>query len=1677
MTRISGSFGGSGGGNGSKPKMANDGLNSTQYAKVVDLLSEGEIAGLKNGHRSIFFDNTPLATPGRSGSYRRFGTTITVSLKSHGFAIGQLVYLEFLSGFAATGSYTIASVAENTFTITSTDSGITSGTVFCSSSYTRTGNTIVVTSNEHRLSTGDVVYLQFVSGLAVTDSYEIQDHTTDTFTVESNQIGSTDGNVLWSTYNFEEVEIYERVGTQSQGFVPFANAIESEQTVNVTVTKSVPVVRTISNVNVDAARITLTFPTLQEIQNDGDIKGAEVKIQIWVQYDGAGFDLVARDTVKGRTADQYQRDYLVPLTSTKPADIKVVRVTDDAPSSKLQDSFTWSTYTEITYGRFNYPNTALVALRVNAEQFSSIPNRSYLVRGVKIRIPNNATVDSSNGRLIYTGLWDGTFGAAQWCSDPAWILWDLLISKRYGTGDFLQASKLDKWAFYSASQYCNELVPDGLGGQEPRFSCNVNIQAAEEVYKTINDMCSVFRAMPYWSTGNLTISQDKPSDPVYLFTLANVSTEGFSYQSSSQKTRPTAVVVSYLDLEIRDIAYEFVEDAAAIAKYGVITREISAFACTSRGQANRIGRWMLYAEQHENEIISFTASIDAGIIVRPGQVIEVADPLRAGQRRGGRIASATTLQVQVDDPAGITAGNDRTLSVLLPNGTLETRNVSVVSGHYITVTSPFSHAPNPNSVWVYQTDDLLASTWRVLSVTEKEKAQYEISAIAYNSSKYSYIENDLKLQMRDVSNLNGLPAAPVNLTISETLYYYQGQVRAKIIANWMSVIGVNQYQVHWRKGNGNWTVVTKVGPDYEILDITPGIFEFKVYSLSAGFKLSAKAATGAITALGKTAPPSNVSGLAATVDPVIGATLSWTPVADIDIDFYEIRLGSNWSSATVLNQVKGNAYKIGYLTDLTQTFLVKAVDTSGVYSAGSASVSVAISPPNSVAVSKQIQDPVVVLSWQQPVLTTYAISYYLVTYGDSYGTSTEIARVNSTSFSVPATWTGARKFWVAPVDIVGTVAVSPDSVSVLISQAAAPVVSGVVRGSTARLNWSAVSGTLATRSYQIRRGVTFETATILASITGTTYTLQADWSGLETFWVVAIDGNGVFGAAGSAILGVTGAPAPTISSTFAGQNVVLNWTSVKGTLNTDFYEIRRGEIFSTAVAIGTAYTTMHTLRVDWSGSQRFWVVAVDANGLFGTEASVDIVVAVPSVPAISQQVIDNNVLLRWTGSRTTLPIEYYEVRKGASWDTATLIGTKQGRFTTVFESQSGMYTYWLAGVDSAGNYGNAGSVNALVNQPPDYVLQLDRNSTWEGIKTNIYTSNQGGTYSQVGTEITVSSIAHGYSAGEYLYIDFVSGTAVDGTYQVVTATVNSFTITTATSATTSGACNIVTKFGQIVNVNTTETWQTHFTSRGYDTPQDQVSAGYSYYLMPTTTTAAYEEEFDYGAVLAGTKISATLTSTNIAGLTTITPTVLVRGVTSISATYSQSGTTITVTSTAHGLGVGDRVWLDFTSGTATDNTYTVATVAADSFTVTATSPASTSGSVGWIRWTVYSGVNEVYATSFRYFRVRYDFSSTGGDDLLLLNNLNVRLDSKIRNDAGTGIANSGDSGGTVVNFNVDFVDVQSITVTPITPVPAAAVIAVYDFVDVPDPDSFKVLLYNTSGTRVSGNFSWSARGV
>jgi len=697
-----------------------------------------------------------------------------------------------------------------------------------------------------------------------------------------------------SDFNFQDVTFNPRFGTADQAKIQGIESSSSVTSVAVIVSQSVPVTRQITNSNVDAVNVTITFPQLQRATDEGDLLGSSVQLKISIQYNSGGFTDVITDTVTGRTADAYQRDYRINLTGAFPVDIRVSRLTPDSTTTNLVDSFQWTSFGEIVDDSNTYANSAYTSLRLDSMQFQSIPSRKYRIRGIKVRIPGagangsgSPTIDSATGRIVYPDgyIFNGVMGAAQWCSCPAMVLLDLLLDTRYGLGNHITESSLDLFSFVTASKFANTLVSDGLGGQEARFSCNVNIQASSEAFDLINELSGVMRCMPIWSAGSILLAQDSPKDASYLFNLSNVTSEGFSYSGSGLKTRNTVVSVSYFNMDSREIDYEVYEDADAIAKFGIIIKKVKGYACTSRGQARRLARAILFSEQNESEVCSFKTSIDSGVVVRPGAVIEIADPVRSGVRRGGRVSAATTTQITVDNTSAtdLSASNNAKLSVILPNGTFEQKDVLSISGAVITVNSPYSQTPNVNTVWMLTNDTIQSQKFRVITVEEKGGINYEITALSYVDAKYAFIEDGSSLPSRAISILN-LPKNPPNaLQAEEKIVVINNQAVSKLIVSWQAVIGVTQYQVNYRFNNGNFVSTTVSSPDFEILNSDVGTYEIQVFSYNAALQTSSTSSNITFNAIGKTALPSNVTGL--TAEPINEklVRLRWNLSSDVDV--------------------------------------------------------------------------------------------------------------------------------------------------------------------------------------------------------------------------------------------------------------------------------------------------------------------------------------------------------------------------------------------------------------------------------------------------------------------------------------------------------------------------------------------------------------------------------------------------------------------------------------------------------------------------------------------------------------------------------------------------------------------------------------------------------------------------
>ena len=777
-------------------------------------------------------------------------------------------------------------------------------------------------------------------------------------------------------FNFQDVTFKSKFGTSNQTAMSGIPAESRSPTgVGVTVTTSAPVTRQVTNTDVDAIIVTLTWPQIQVAEDDGDIRGDTVEYKIQVQYNSGGYTDVISTSVSGRTADAYARDHRINVTGAFPIDVRVVRVTADSTDSARVNAFQFTSLQEVIDNSSTYANSAYVALRLDSKQFNRIPSRKYRIRGVKVRIPGagasssgTPTVDNATGRIVYPSgyIFNGVMGAAVYTNCPAMCLLDLLTNTRYGLGDHVTDSSLDLFSFVAASKFANEEVDDGTGSgaKEARFSCNVNIQTPKEAFAAINDLAGVMRCMPIWSAGSVTISQDKPTTSSYLFNLANVGEGGFSYSGSSLKTRHSVVSVSYFNMDSKEVDFEVVEDATAISKLGTIVKQVKAFACTSRNQAARLGRAILFAEQNESETVTFATSIDAGIVVRPGSVIEINDPVRAGARRGGRVVAATTTTITIDalEQTGLPVLNDNpTISVILSDGTVEVGSISDFTNAVLTVNSvtkpdgttasAFTSAPNVNSPYLISSTTLQTQLFRVIQVEEQDDINYVITALSYVEGKYAFIEDNTALPTRTISILNQPASPPSALTVSEQTVVINSIARSKLIVDWQPQVGVTQYLVNYKIENGNYVSQVVFSSDFELLDTVKGTYTIQVFSYNARGEISSNFTETTFVAQGKTALPEDVSGL--TIEPINEqfVRLRFTQATAIDVlhggRVYIRHTNQTGGSATfqsaqdVIEAVAGNATEV-IAPALAGTYLLKFQDDGGRFSANAASVALSI---------------------------------------------------------------------------------------------------------------------------------------------------------------------------------------------------------------------------------------------------------------------------------------------------------------------------------------------------------------------------------------------------------------------------------------------------------------------------------------------------------------------------------------------------------------------------------------------------------------------------------------------------------------------------------------------------------------------------------------------------------------
>lgn len=733
--------------------------------------------------------------------------------------------------------------------------------------------------------------------------------------------------------NFEVVADF-RHGANDQDHIEGFPDISSESSINVELKSDTPWVRSISNMDIDAVRIRLKWGPLREQNVDnGDVNGITIKYAIDLQTDGSTWVEVLNTQISDKTSTNYERSHRIDLPKANTGwTIRVRRLTPNSTSEYISDKMYIDALTEVIDLKFSYPNTALLGLQYDAEAFSNVAKVAVDLKGIKLQVPSNYDPVSRT----YTGMWDGTFKRA-YTNNPAWIYYDLCTAKRYALGNRLTSAMLDKWSLYRLAQYCDQMVDDGKGGQEPRFTCNVYLQTTEDAYSILGKLAGVFRAISYWDGNSIVCDADIPQDTYFTYTRANVIDGIFEYSGTRARDRHTVAKVAWDNpTNHYKTEYVYVRDELAIAKLGVRIAEIDAWGCTSEGQAQRAGLWALKSEQLETRTVSFKVGLD-GYIPQPGKVIEIADELFSGRANGGRISavSADRKVITIDRDNVVCRAGDR-LVVNGEDGKAQSRIVSSKIGRLITVTVPFDSVAAQN-VWVVDAQDLKTMKFRVMSITQDEKHQFSITALQYEPAKYDAIDYGAFIDERPISIINPTIQEPVaSVAISSETMVQQGLSVETMIIAWPQAQGATKYQIEWRKDDGNWIKLPITGNNSaEVQGIYAGNYEARVTAISA-FDIASLPTYSVLTTLsGKQGLPPALANIAAT-GILFGYRLNWSfpAVGALDTAYTEIEIASTANGANAaqlgLFAYPTNSHVIqGMQPNLTRYFRGRLIDRIG----------------------------------------------------------------------------------------------------------------------------------------------------------------------------------------------------------------------------------------------------------------------------------------------------------------------------------------------------------------------------------------------------------------------------------------------------------------------------------------------------------------------------------------------------------------------------------------------------------------------------------------------------------------------------------------------------------------------------------------------------------------------------
>jgi len=744
--------------------------------------------------------------------------------------------------------------------------------------------------------------------------------------LDNTPINDASGNV-----NFQNVKWEWRTGSVDQSYIPGIPSIDNETTVNVELRNDSPWVRSITNTQLSAVRVRLAWPALQQQDDEGNVGGYRIEYAIDVATDGGSYKEALLEAVDGKTTTRYERSRRIDLpTATSGWKIRVRRLTANQNTNKIADTMLVAGLTEVIDAKLRYPNTALLYIEFDAEQFTNIPAVTVKCKARRWPVPSNYDPFTRT----YSGVWDGSMKEA-WTNNPAWVTYGVCIQDRFGLGKRIKPWMVDKWELYRIAQYCDQDVPNGVGGVEPRFLCDMNLQGKADTWSLLRDIAGIYRGTTYWAQGQLVAQADMPraQDFDYVFTRTNVIDGKFKYGSASAKTRYTRAIVGYdnpdnnYDTDVIPFA-----DPLLQRRFGDKPTELTAIGCTRASEAQRRGKWVVMSN-NQDRTVSFSTGME-GAIPLPGYIIPVADSLLAGREIGGRIAGAAGKVVTLDRDTLAKAG-DR-LIVNLPSGQAEGRTVQSVVGRAITVTVAYSETPTAQLQWALDADDLAIPLYRVLSVKRSVEGEYAITALQYEPSKFGYIDTGARLEERPISVIPiTVVPAPASVSLTSTSAIAQGLAVTTMTISWPAVVGAVSYDVEWRRDNGNWIKVQRTGStSVDITGIYAGAYLARVRAVSA-YDISSSWRNSILTQLkGKEGLPPAVTSLTA-ASLIFGIGLKWTfPPGAEDTQRTEIWYGptTDLAKATKLSDLaypQSEHVMQGLLAGVTFFFWARLVDRTG----------------------------------------------------------------------------------------------------------------------------------------------------------------------------------------------------------------------------------------------------------------------------------------------------------------------------------------------------------------------------------------------------------------------------------------------------------------------------------------------------------------------------------------------------------------------------------------------------------------------------------------------------------------------------------------------------------------------------------------------------------------------------